>query len=176
MAWLVIRTMALTHRGRVTHMVDEANISSNNGLSPVWCQDIIWTNAGLLPIGPLRVNSSENSNIFIQENTIRSFSGSIGASIAPSVVGLLLGDCSINVTVCHYASECTEQELHMYILGICCCQTHTQLRPGDNILLYLPQWVFYGWQDENIHNERGATVYSGQNLRMITRIACYVIV
>ena len=34
-------------------------IGSDNGLSPRWCQAIIWTNAGILLIGPLGPNFSE---------------------------------------------------------------------------------------------------------------------
>ena len=34
-------------------------IGSNNGLLPGWCQVIIWTNAGILLIGPLGTNFSE---------------------------------------------------------------------------------------------------------------------
>ena len=41
-------------------------IGSNNGLSPVRRQAIIWTNAGILLIGPLGTNFYENSYIFIQ--------------------------------------------------------------------------------------------------------------
>ena len=36
-----------------------ATIDSDNGLSPGRCQAIIWTNAGLLLIGPLGTNFSE---------------------------------------------------------------------------------------------------------------------
>ena len=47
-------------------------IGSDNGLSPGRRQAIIWTNAGILLIGPLGTNFSENRNrnlyIFIQEN------------------------------------------------------------------------------------------------------------
>ena len=35
------------------------NIGSDNGLTPIRCQAIIWTNAGLLSIGPLGTNLSE---------------------------------------------------------------------------------------------------------------------
>ena len=35
------------------------SIGSDNGLLPGQCQAIIWTNAGLLPIGPLETNFSE---------------------------------------------------------------------------------------------------------------------
>ena len=36
-----------------------AIIPSVNGLSPVWCQAILWNSAELLPNGPLRTNLSE---------------------------------------------------------------------------------------------------------------------
>ena len=53
----------LTHWGRVTHIcVDNLTIiGSDNGLSPGRRQAIIWTNAGILLIGPLRTNLSEIS-------------------------------------------------------------------------------------------------------------------
>ena len=53
--------MLLTHWGRVTHIcVSELTIiGSDNGLSPDRRQAIIWTNAGILSIGPLRTNFSE---------------------------------------------------------------------------------------------------------------------
>ena len=52
---------ALTHWGRVTHIcVSKLTIiGSDNGLSPDRRQAIIWTNAGLLLIGPLGTNFSE---------------------------------------------------------------------------------------------------------------------
>ena len=47
--------------GRVTHIcVDNlTSIGSDNGLSPGRLQAIIWTNAGILLIGPLWTNFSE---------------------------------------------------------------------------------------------------------------------
>ena len=58
----------LTHWGRVTHIcVSEIIIiGSDNGLSPGRRQAIIWTNAGILLIGPLGINFSE---ILIEINT-----------------------------------------------------------------------------------------------------------
>ena len=52
----------LTHWGRVTHIrVGKLTISGScNGLSPGRCQAIIWTNAGILLIGLLGTNFSEN--------------------------------------------------------------------------------------------------------------------
>ena len=51
----------LTHWGRVTHIcVGKLTIfGSDNGFSPERRQAIIWTNAGILIIGPLGTNFSE---------------------------------------------------------------------------------------------------------------------
>ena len=51
----------LTHWGRVTHICFSklTIIGSDNGLSPGRRQAIIWTNAGILLIGPLGTNFSE---------------------------------------------------------------------------------------------------------------------
>ena len=51
----------LTHWGRVTHIcVSKLTIiGSDNGLSPERRQAIIWTNAGILLIGPLGTNFDE---------------------------------------------------------------------------------------------------------------------
>ena len=51
----------LTHWGRVTHICVGiiANIGSDNGVSPVRRQAIIWSSAGILLIGPLATNFSE---------------------------------------------------------------------------------------------------------------------
>ena len=51
----------LTHWGRVTHICvgNLAIIGSDNGLSPGRSQAIIWTDAGILLIGPLGTNFSE---------------------------------------------------------------------------------------------------------------------
>ena len=51
----------LTHWGRVTHIcISQLTIiGSDNGLSTGWRQAIIWTNAGILLIGPLGTNFSE---------------------------------------------------------------------------------------------------------------------
>ena len=53
----------LTHWGRVTHIcVSKLTITgSDNGLSPERRQAIIWTNAGILLIGPLGTNFSGTS-------------------------------------------------------------------------------------------------------------------
>ena len=52
---------SLTHWGRVTHIcvIKLTIIGLDNGLSPDRRQAIIWTNTGLLLIGPLGTNFSE---------------------------------------------------------------------------------------------------------------------
>ena len=58
---LYLRTSALTHWGRVTHICvgNLIIIGSDNGLSPDQRQAIIWTNARILLIGPLGTNFSQ---------------------------------------------------------------------------------------------------------------------
>ena len=55
--------LSLTHWGRVTHIcIGKLTITgSDNGLSPGRRQAIIWTNAGMLLIGPLGPYFSEIS-------------------------------------------------------------------------------------------------------------------
>ena len=57
----VVSHLYLTHWGRVTHIcVGKLTISgSDNGLSPGRRQAIIWTNAGILLIGPIGTDFSE---------------------------------------------------------------------------------------------------------------------
>ena len=66
--WCVV---SLTHWGRVTHMCvgKSTIIASDNGLSPGRRQAIIWTNAGILLIGPLGTKFNE---IFIEIHTFSS--------------------------------------------------------------------------------------------------------
>ena len=58
------------------------SVGSDNGLSPVRHQAITWSNAGLLSIGPLGTNFSENrieiQNFFIRENTFENVVCKIG--------------------------------------------------------------------------------------------------
>ena len=60
-AGIKVEPCLLTHWGRVTHVcVGKLTIiGSDNGLSPGRRQTIIWTNAGILLIGPLGTNFSE---------------------------------------------------------------------------------------------------------------------
>ena len=53
--------VSLTHWGRVTHIcINKVTIiGSENGLSPGQWQAIVWTNAGILLIGPLGTNFND---------------------------------------------------------------------------------------------------------------------
>ena len=85
---LCFAVITLTHWGRVMHICigDLTIIDSNNGLSPGQHQAIIWTNAGMLSIGPLGTNCSE---IFI---TILTF------SVKKRFESVI---CSVSASVCH---------------------------------------------------------------------------
>ena len=72
--WGRVTHICVTHSGRVTHICvgKLIIIGSDNGLSPGRRQAIIWTNAGMWSIGPLRTNFSEISieiNIFSFKKT-----------------------------------------------------------------------------------------------------------
>ena len=59
--YLIVFTYSLSHWSRVTHICvgNLTIIGSDNGLSPVRPQAIIWTSAGILLVGPLGTNFSE---------------------------------------------------------------------------------------------------------------------
>ena len=71
----------LTHWDQVTHICisDLTIIGSDNGLSPSWCQAIIWTNAGLLLIGPLVTNFNLNMKTFFEENALENVGSKMAA-------------------------------------------------------------------------------------------------
>ena len=64
-------TLNLTYWGRVMHICigKLTIIGSDNGLSPGWCQAIIWSNAGILLIRTLGTNFSD----FLSQNRAFSF-------------------------------------------------------------------------------------------------------
>ena len=69
-----------THLNLVLHIYVK---ELGNGLSPVWRQAIIWTNAGILLIGPLVTNNHDffnhNSCIFIHKNPFENVVCEMGA-------------------------------------------------------------------------------------------------
>ena len=93
--WFAVRlndnlTTQLTHWGRVTHICvgKLIIIGSDNGLSPDRRQASIWTNAGLLSIGRLRIYFSENL-IKIQHFSLKKLHVKVSsAKWRPSCLGL----------------------------------------------------------------------------------------
>ena len=85
-----VTVIALTHWGRVTHICvgKLIIIGSDNGLSPDRRQAIIWTNVGLMSIGPLRTYYSENL-IKIQQFSLKKLHVKMSsAKWRPSCLGL----------------------------------------------------------------------------------------
>ena len=84
----------LTHWGRVMHIcISKLNsIGSDNGLSPGRCQAIIWTNAGILLIGPSGTSFSE---ILIKIQTF---------SFKEVHLKMLSGKCCLSPNVLRYHS------------------------------------------------------------------------
>ena len=71
-------------------------ISSDNGLSPAWCQPNVWTNAGLLSIEPLRTYFSENL-IKIQQFSLKKMHVKMSsAKWRPSYFGLSVLRCIVD--------------------------------------------------------------------------------
>ena len=96
----------LTHRSRMTHIcVSKLTIiGSDNGLSPGRRQAIIWTNDGLLLIGPLETNFGE---IVIKVHTFSFKKMRLKMSSGkwrPFCLGLnvlIIADNFYMMTVCH---------------------------------------------------------------------------
>ena len=80
---------SLTHWGRVTHICvgNLTIIGADNGLSPGRRQTIIWTNAGILLIGPLGTNFNEILN-GIQTFSYTKMHLKVSAKRWPSCLGL----------------------------------------------------------------------------------------
>ena len=84
-----------THWGRVTHIYVSTLIiiGSDSGLSPGRRQAIIWTNGGILLIGPWRINFS--SYIFIQEHALESVVSGMSAILHQCVKIMIFASLDI---------------------------------------------------------------------------------
>ena len=99
----------LSHWGQVMHICigNLAIIWSDNGFSPGRCQAIIWTNDGILLIGPLGTNFSEILIIFIQENAFQSVVCEMAAILSrPQCVKVDISMVSRDLGLhhCHWSS------------------------------------------------------------------------
>ena len=108
----------LTHWGRVTHIcVGKLTIiGSVNGLSPVRRQAIIWTNAGILLIGPLGTNFSEIlfeiqtfslKKIRLKMSSAKCCSFRLGLNVLKAVTRVSVHSDELSTTRhCSQANEC----------------------------------------------------------------------
>ena len=92
----------LTNWGRMTHIYvsEQTNIGSDNDLSPYRRQAIIWTNAGILLIGPIRRYFSEffnhNTYIFSQGNALQNIVCKVASILSrPLCVKLVWSNISL---------------------------------------------------------------------------------
>ena len=155
----------LTHQGPVTHIcVSKLTIiGSDNGLSPGRRQAIIWTNAGILLIGPLGTNFSE---ILIEIHTFsfkkidwKMWSG----KWRPSCLGLnVLKIHQINRSGVWFLYAILRQwyyNMFHTILGLVIIHDsfQAQMYNGFVVLLWLPFPVFHilnCFEDSLIHAQR----------------------
>ena len=102
----------LTHWGRVTHICvgNLTIIGPDNGLSPDRRQAIIWTNAGVLLIGPWGTNFSEISIDFHTFSFKKINLKMSSAKWRPFCLGL-------NVLKCHFEVQSISQYWFRYWLG-----------------------------------------------------------
>ena len=140
----------LTHWGRVTHICVSklTTIGSDNGLSPGPCQAIIWTNAGILLIGPLGTNFSEIL-IVIEIFSFKKMHLKISsAKWRPFCFGLnVLTHCGL---LTPYGKISLSQ--HWLIIHVmACCLKQWWLLNGE-IMWHSPQGIFTG-NAQNIYHD-----------------------
>ena len=116
---------ALTHWGRVMDICvgNLTIIGSDFGLSPCRRQAIIWTNAGILLIGPSGTN--RKSYIFIQENAFENVVWKIAAILPrPQCVkttGLCWRTIGIKPSHISHISSGKYPTMHHFLTKMCAC-------------------------------------------------------
>ena len=107
-----MKFIVLNHWGRVAHIcADKLNIiSSDNGLLPGRHQAVIWTNAGILLIAPLRTNFNE----------------------------ILIGIQTFQFKKMHLKMSSANWRPFCLGLNVLNTQTHTKIRTHKNIHTYTP--------------------------------------
>ena len=131
----------LTHWGRVTHICVSklTSVGSDNGLSPCRRQTIIWTNAGILLIGPLGTNFSENLieiHIFsFKKMHLKMSSGKcrpfcLGLNVLTGVTGrqLMYGNNILDNSGIISNISCYVAELSLTVMDVCTLYIHHSLR------------------------------------------------
>ena len=138
--------IVLTHRGRVTHICvgNSTIIVSDNGLSPYRRQAIIWTNAGILLIGPLGTNLSE---ILIEILTFSFMKMRLKVSSAkrrPFCLGLNVLTHSRDCTSAEQPPLWEEDDIILDMLSLVINgNIHIDLLAGNYISIYYIHAIFY---------------------------------
>ena len=157
----------LTHWGRVTHIcVSKLTITgSDNGLSPGRRQAIIWTNAGILLIGPLGTNFSE---ILIEIQTFSFIKMRLKASSAkwrPFCLGLnVLRPTFFAIFFCSFLAffilffssspDDEEDEEELLLLLLLCLRCFTFL------CFTLPWWYMMAAEGRKTKDKKGFCIKS----------------
>ena len=107
-----ITLLTLTHRGRTHISISKINITgSDNGLSPGRRQAIVWTNAGILLIGPLGTNFSEiliEIYTFLFKKMQLKMSSAKWRPFCLSLTVLMVRDCSMAMP--HWSVNSTSKQ------------------------------------------------------------------
>ena len=121
------RYLLLTHWGRVMHICvsKQTIIGSDNGLSPGRRQAIIWTNAGILLIGPPGTNFSEISIKILTFSFVKIRLKVSSAKWRPFCLGL-------NVLITKISLKITFLKFHSNLLGT------NELTPFDLVMWH---WI-----------------------------------
>ena len=150
----------LTHWGQVTHICisELTNIGSDKGLSPGWHQAIIWTNAGLLSIGPIEIEihifSFKKMHLNMSSGKRRPFCLNLNALTCQSIgiVRIYLAKlthctCSIGVSLINANGSFLNQQYIMYISTVLtryCLHKAWQCRTGQAWMAWgVEQWKTY---------------------------------
>ena len=138
----------LTHWGWVTHIYisNLTIIGSDNDLLPGWHKAIIWTNAGIMLVGPLGTkiqwNFNRNSWIFIQE---KAFENGICDTAAISSQPQYGNICLLIKSVfhCNFASRFFHVDIDMssYISNNPWKLYHSYLWACWGLSTLIPAWI-----------------------------------
>ena len=125
------RLLRLTHWGRVTHIcVSKLTIiGSDNGLAPGRRQTIIWTNDGILLIGPLGTNFSEiliemltfsfmKMHLKVSSAKRRPFCLGLNVLIRRFFAGMHVPRCHVNKTLSDTIFLCEYQRFACWLKNI----------------------------------------------------------
>ena len=146
----------LNHWGQVTHICISklTSICSNNGLSSGWHQAIIWTNAGILLIEPLRTNISQ-SLIEIQTFLFKKMHSKVSSKWWPFCIGLNDLTCiishGVDLIFLEY-SDFNTRRVTIWLVQLCYnpanfLQITNNMKPKMSMDNKVFPWFFYWYVD-----------------------------